>query len=124
MPLSVAFVSALTAYLEYQQVEQTIVKYNQTMTKLANLADEWVALLPEERKSPKRVVQLVEETEQILQSEHLGWVQQMQTAQAGSEKPGPSQGEGETGADHPARSDESAESLQQEQPDVSTIPGD
>jgi hypothetical protein len=86
VPLSVAFVSALTAYLEYQQVEQTIVKYNQTMTKLANLADGWVALSAAEKDAPKNIVKLIEEAEQVMQSEHLGWVQQMQTNQKDSGK--------------------------------------
>lgn len=87
VPLSVALVSALTAYLEYQQVEQTIIKYNQAMIRLVNLTDWWVALSTREKADPLNIVRLVESAEQAMQSEHLGWVQQMQSSQAEAEKP-------------------------------------
>jgi hypothetical protein len=100
VPLTVSFVSALTAYLEYQQVEQTIIKYNQSLTKLANLADWWVALSFDEKKAPKNIVLLVEEAERIMKSEHFGWVQQMQSSQEGSEKTETPEEKEESGSEH------------------------
>ena len=124
VPLSVAFVSALTAYLEYQQVEQTIVKYNQAMTKLANLADEWIALSPTEKKTPKNIVQLIEEAEQIMQSEHLGWVQQMQTSQTDSGKAEVPPSKNESDSDHKPKVEENAGAVLVEQQDSPTTPAD
>jgi hypothetical protein len=124
VPLSVAFVSALTAYLEYQQVEQTIVKYNQAMTKLANLADGWVALSPIEKKTPKNIVQLIEEAEQVMQSEHLGWVQQMQTSQTDSGKAEVPPSKNESDSDHKLKVEENAGAVIMEQQDSPTTPAD
>jgi hypothetical protein len=86
VPVTVAVVSALTAFLEYQQVEQSLIKYNQSMTALANLADRWEAMHEQvtrlsANERTKKIVALVEETERTLQNEFQGWVQQMQAAQ-------------------------------------------
>jgi hypothetical protein len=86
VPLSVSIVSALTAYLEYQQVEQNIIKYNQAMAKLWNLTDWWTALSAHEKTDPLNIVRLVEDAERVMQSEHLGWMQQMQSSQTHPDK--------------------------------------
>lgn len=96
IPLTVAIVSALTAYLEYQQVSQTIIKYNQALTKLTNLADNWVAYTKKQQEDPMVITRLVDQAEQVMQSEHLGWVQQMQTTRSETDQSGKGTGEAET----------------------------
>jgi hypothetical protein len=80
LPLTAAIVAALTAYLEYQQTEQTLVKYNQTLNNLVNLKAWWVSLSEEEKKESKKIRYLVEHSEQILGTEQSGWVREMQSA--------------------------------------------
>ncbi len=87
VPLTVAIVSAISSYLDYQQMEPTIIKYNQSMTKLSNLSDTWVAKSAEEKALTQNVVNLVEEVELVMESEHFGWAQQMQAAQTAPVKP-------------------------------------
>ena len=79
LPLTAAIVAALTAYLEYQQTEQTLVKYNQTLNNLVNLKAWWVSLPDEEKKKSNNIFYLVEHTEQILGTEQSGWVREMQS---------------------------------------------
>jgi conflict system pore-forming effector with SLATT domain len=80
--LTTAVAAALTTYLTYQQTESTVTKYNQTATDLANVKSWWTALPPEEQAKQSNVDTLVDHTEQVLQSELDGWVQQMQNALA------------------------------------------
>jgi hypothetical protein len=80
LPLTAAIVAALTAFLEYQQTEQTLVKYNQTLNNLVNLKAWWISLSEEEKKKPGNIVYLVEHSEQILGTEQSGWVREMQSA--------------------------------------------
>ena len=80
--LTTALAAALTTYLSYQQTESTLTKYNQTATDLANVKSWWTALPPEEKAKQVNIDALVDHTEQVLQSELDGWVQQMQNALA------------------------------------------
>jgi len=82
IPIAVTVVAGLTAYLEYQQVEQTLKHYNQVSTDLANVQSWWMALPDDEQKDRKKVNTLVDFTETILATESTGWVQQMQNALA------------------------------------------
>jgi hypothetical protein len=82
IPIAVTVAAGLTAYLEYQQVEQTLKHYNQVATDLANVQSWWMALPDDEQKDRKKVNNLVDFTEKILASESTGWVQQMQNALA------------------------------------------
>ncbi len=82
MALTTALVTTFTTYLEYQQVENTLMTYNQSATDLANVRGWWMALSAEERADPKNVDKLVGHTEKILQGERVGWAQQMQDALA------------------------------------------
>ena len=77
-----ALAAALTTYLSYQQTESTLTKYNQAATDLNNVKSWWLALPPDEQAKPENVTTLVDHTEQVLQSELDGWVQQMQNALA------------------------------------------
>ena len=80
--LTTALAAALTTYLSYQQTESTVTKYNQATTDLNNVKSWWTALPPEEQAKQSNVDTLVDHTEQVLQSELTGWVQQMQNALA------------------------------------------
>ena len=107
--LTAAIAAAFASYLEYRQVEYTLTKYNQTASNLNNAQLLWVGL-PEEKHS-ENFSQLVTTTEQILETENMGWVQQMhdaltklretqeKSAKTGSVEEQPGQGE-QGGANH------------------------
>jgi SLOG in TRPM, prokaryote/SMODS and SLOG-associating 2TM effector domain 1/Protein of unknown function (DUF4231) len=80
--LTTALVTACTTYLGYQQIENTLMKYNQAATDLANVQGWWMALSLDERANQQNVDKLVEHTEKILASELTGWVQEMHDALA------------------------------------------
>jgi hypothetical protein len=80
--LTTALAGMFTTYLETQQVENTLMKYNQAATDLANVEAWWVALSENERKDYENIDKLVGHTETILKSELTGWVQEMQDALA------------------------------------------
>jgi len=78
--LTTALGTAFVAYLEYQQIEKTLIKYNQAATDLFNVRTAWVALTEEEQALQHNIDGLVGNTERILQSEFRDWVQEMQDA--------------------------------------------
>jgi hypothetical protein len=78
--LTTTLVGVATLYLEYQQVENTLTKYNQAATDLANLRSWWTTLTEKEKNDPKNFEQLVEFTEDILSTEMAGWTQRMENA--------------------------------------------
>jgi hypothetical protein len=80
--LTTALAVACTTYLGYQQIENSLIKYNQAATDLANVHGWWMALSPDERADPRNVDTLVEYTEKILGNELTGWVQEMHNALA------------------------------------------
>ena len=80
--LTTALAAALTTYLSYKQTEGTLTKYNQAYTDLDNVKSWWTALPAAEQAKQENVDTLVDHTEQVLQSELDGWVQQMQNALA------------------------------------------
>ena len=85
LPLTAAIVSAATAFLEYQQLEQILTKYNLTKSSLENARANWLALPEAER--PKNIQKLVRDVEAILESENQGWVQYVtQVQEAGQEE--------------------------------------
>lgn len=92
--LTTSLVAALGTYLGYRQTENTLIKYNQTATDLANIRAWWNALTAEEQASKTNIASLVKHTEQVLQTELNGWIQQMQNALAELRK-GQASGEGE-----------------------------
>ena len=69
-------------YLEYQQVEYSLTKYNQAATNLANIQTWWTALSADEKTESENIDKLVRLTERILQSELTGWIQQMENTLA------------------------------------------
>jgi SLOG in TRPM, prokaryote/SMODS and SLOG-associating 2TM effector domain 1/Protein of unknown function (DUF4231) len=78
--LTIALVTACTTYLGYQQIDNTLMKYNQAATDLVNVQAWWTALPLDERANQQNVDRLVEDTERILASELTGWVQEMRDA--------------------------------------------
>lgn len=80
--LTTTLVAGLTAYLGYRQTENTLTKYNQTATNLTNIKSWWYALTNEQQAMQDNINTLVDHTEQVLQVELDGWVQQMQNALA------------------------------------------
>jgi hypothetical protein len=77
-----AIATALTAYLQHFQLENTLVKYNQSASDLTTVKAWWRALSKSEREIPKNKDLLVESTEKVLENELTGWVQRMQDAMA------------------------------------------
>ncbi len=80
--VTTAVVTALGTYLAYRQTEATLTKYNQAATDLANVKAWWNALSADEQSQQANIDSLVEHTEQVLQSELDGWIQQMQNSLA------------------------------------------
>jgi hypothetical protein len=80
--VTTSIVGAFVTYLGYKQTERTLMKYNQSATDLSNVRAWWNALSAEEQADQKNIDSLVEHTEQVLQSELDGWIQQMQNALA------------------------------------------
>lgn len=80
--LTTAVVAAIGTYMGYKQTENTLTKYNQAATDLANVKAWWNALSAEEQSLQLNINSLVAHTEQVLQSELDGWVQQMQNSLA------------------------------------------
>jgi hypothetical protein len=80
--LTTAVVAAIGTYLGYRQTESSLTKYNQAATDLANVRAWWLALSAEEQAEQQNIDSLVDHTEQVLQSELDGWVQQMQNSLA------------------------------------------
>jgi hypothetical protein len=80
--LTTALASALTTWLASRQLDETLVRYNQSATDLANVRDWWTKLSPAAKRNPKNIDQLVEVTEKVLETETSGWVQRMENALA------------------------------------------
>ncbi len=101
--VTTAVVIALTAYLGYRQVENTLTTYNQTATDLENVRGWWVALSAEDQADPHNVDALVDHGEKVLQAELDGWVQRMQDALAELRKPQAEKNKGDTSQDDGGR---------------------
>jgi hypothetical protein len=80
--LTTALATALTTSLASRQLDETLVRYNQSAADLANVRDWWTKLSPASKRNPKNIDQLVEVTEKVLETELSGWVQRMENALA------------------------------------------
>ena len=76
--VTIAMVTAIVAFLEYRQAENTLIKYNQVATDLHNIKAWWSTLSPDEKSYPRSKDSLVKNTESILHIELAGWVKQME----------------------------------------------
>ena len=80
--LTTTVATGLTTFLQYQKVEEKLMRYNQTATDLMNVQNWWLALSAEEQANPANIDKLVGQTETTIHSEHATWVQEMQDALA------------------------------------------
>ena len=80
VPVAAIVATALSAYVQAQQFNDTLIKFNQTLTDLLNLRDRWQALTAAERDNPKNIDLLVQLGEDILETENSGWVRRMRNA--------------------------------------------
>ena len=80
--LTTALATALTTSIASRQLDETLVRYNQSAADLANVRDWWTKLSPASKRNPKNIDQLVEVTEKVLETELSGWVQRMENALA------------------------------------------
>jgi hypothetical protein len=78
--LTTSIVTALTTYMEYQQLEKDLSKKNQAAGDLFNVRTWWISLSPEEQSKQHNIDMLVGNTERIIQSEFTNWMQEMQDA--------------------------------------------
>ena len=78
--LTVSLVALFTTFLEYRQIQNTLVQYNQARTNLENLQNWWITLPSDDKEKQENLDKLVDTAETILSSELTGWVQQMQGA--------------------------------------------
>lgn len=78
--LTTTLVGIFTTFLEYRQIENNLMIYNQARYSLIHIKGWWSDLADEQKKVPKNIRQLVDSTEKVLQSELSRWVQNMQTA--------------------------------------------
>jgi hypothetical protein len=78
--LTTAVATALTTKLETDQLENTLIQYNQALMSLRNIASWWNALSQWEKSRRRNIDLLVDQTEKVLEGEMAGWVQQMQSA--------------------------------------------
>ena len=78
--LTTAFVGAFMTILQYKQIENSLIQYNQTATDLANMKLWWTALSDGDKKKSENKIKLVENTEKILEKELTGWIQTMEDA--------------------------------------------
>jgi hypothetical protein len=78
--LATAIVTAFATKLQVDQVENSLVQYNQTLASLRNIACWWKALSRWEKNNAKNIDVLVDQAETAMETETAGWVQQMQSA--------------------------------------------
>jgi hypothetical protein len=78
--LATAVVTALTAKIQTDQAETSLIQYNQALASLKNIEAWWKALSSWEKGRRQNVDLLVDQTEKTLEAETAGWVQQMQSA--------------------------------------------
>ena len=78
--LTTALVGAFMTVVQYKQIENSLIQYNQTAADLANLKLWWTALSDEDKDKSENKIKLVENTEKILEKELTGWIQTMEDA--------------------------------------------
>ena len=99
--LSTSITAAFGTYLQYQRIEDKLMKYNQAAIGLVNVRSWWVALPPAQQAQQKNIDALVCNTEGILRSEFSSWVQEMQEAMSELKKQQTKEGQESTEANNP-----------------------
>ena len=75
-----AIATAIASFLDFKQLDSTLICYNQAACNLENLLCWWHALTDEARANPDNMKKLVENTEKVIQSEMSSWVEEMREA--------------------------------------------
>ncbi len=78
--LTTTIFTACATYLEYEQTETTLRKYNIVATLLENVKNWWTSLTPEEKEQQEHKDRLVATTESALREEGAGWMSLLQDA--------------------------------------------
>lgn len=81
LPLTTAFVTAFTAWLDYQKVQETLIKYNHAETRLSNILFWWKSL-GTDASLPENIIRLIDQVEDTLEGEVKGWVEHMHETMA------------------------------------------
>ncbi|MEM8805970.1 MAG: DUF4231 domain-containing protein [Cyanobacteria bacterium P01_G01_bin.38] len=76
--ITVAMTGALSNYRDYRRVESTLIGYNQAADALYDVHTWWTALSPRQKQKSENFELLVSSTEEIIRSEHVSWLQDMQ----------------------------------------------
>ncbi|WP_271254766.1 DUF4231 domain-containing protein [Pseudanabaena sp. Chao 1811] len=75
-----AIATAIASFLDFKQLDTTMMAYNQAACNLENLLCWWHALTDEARANPDNIKKLVNSTEKVIQSETSSWVEEMREA--------------------------------------------
>ena len=75
-----AIATAIASFLDFKQLDSTMMCYNQAACNLENLLCWWHALTDEARTNPENIKKLVNSTEKVIQSETSSWVEEMREA--------------------------------------------
>ena len=75
-----AIATALASFLDFKQLDTTLMCYNQAACNLENLLCWWHALTDEARNERLNIEKLVLNTEKVIQSETSSWVEEMREA--------------------------------------------
>ena len=78
--VTTAIVGVYATLIEAFQIETSEALYNQAATDLAAIRTWWNALSPMDQRRQQYATRLVDQAEQIMRAEHVGWVQEMQDA--------------------------------------------
>src|SRR5262249_3696120 len=78
--LTTAIVTGIATKLQADQVETSLVQYNQALVNLKNIETWWDSLSGWEKSRSNNIDLLVTQTEKAMEAETAGWVQQMQAS--------------------------------------------
>jgi hypothetical protein len=72
--------TAIASFLDFKQLDSTLICYNQAAYNLENLLCWWHALTDEARANQDNIEKLVKNTEKVIQSATSSWVEEMREA--------------------------------------------
>ncbi|OIP72929.1 MAG: hypothetical protein AUK48_10775 [Oscillatoriales cyanobacterium CG2_30_44_21] len=75
-----AIATAIASFLDFKQLDSTMMCYNQAACNLENLLCWWHALTDGARTNPENIKKLVNSAEKVIQSETSSWVEEMREA--------------------------------------------
>lgn len=78
--VSSALATAFASFLEFKRVETNLVSCNMAASDIYDIRTWWRALSPPAKAQQSNIEILVGSTEAVIQSENLGWVQEMRDA--------------------------------------------